>query len=67
VNPLQRVARASSNRVRAEATWRGVIRSAHADGYSLREIAKHAGVSHVRVLQIVQEEWSIVDSADPTI
>jgi hypothetical protein len=55
VTKLQKVARASSNRVRAEGAWKAAIRSARADGYSLREIALHAGVSHVRVLQVVQE------------
>ncbi len=56
MSPLQKVARASTNRVRAEASWKAAIRSARADGYSLREIAQHAGVSHVRVLQVVQAD-----------
>jgi hypothetical protein len=55
VTPLQKVARASSNRVRAEASWKAAIRSARADGHSLREIAQAAGVSHVRVLQITDD------------
>lgn len=39
---------------RADAAWYEAIRQAHADGSSLRVIADHAGVSHVRVLQIVR-------------
>lgn len=52
--PLTRVRRATARRRRAGAEWSESIRAAHSEGASLREIAKEAGVSHVRVLQIVR-------------
>jgi hypothetical protein len=56
MTPLQKVARASGNRTRAEATWRAAIITARDEGESLRAIAGHAGVSHVRILQILRED-----------
>lgn len=52
---LARVKRATKRRAESDRAWRDAIREAHAEGESLREIAKAAGVSHVRVLQIVRE------------
>lgn len=51
---LARVKRATKRRATAEEEWRVAIREAHAEGVSLRAIAQAAGVSHVRVLQIVR-------------
>lgn len=53
---LTRVKRATKRRAAAEEEWRVAIREAHAEGASLRAIAEAAGVSHVRVLQIVRGE-----------
>jgi DNA-directed RNA polymerase specialized sigma24 family protein len=39
-----------------ESEFRAVVVMAHDTGHSLREIARAAGVSHVRVLQIIREE-----------
>jgi hypothetical protein len=55
VNALTRVRRATKRRAEAEREWRNAVRSAHAEGVSLRAIAAAAAVSHVRVLQITQE------------
>ena len=52
----QKLARAAANRVRAEERWKQAIRDARAEGLSLREVAHHAGVSHVRVLQVLREQ-----------
>jgi transposase-like protein len=52
--PLTRVRRATARRSRSEQEWRQAIREAQEAGESLRAIAKEAGVSHVRVLQILR-------------
>ena len=54
-NPLTSVQRATVRRSEANASWRAAIRQAHAEGASLRQIAAAAGVSHVRILQIVRQ------------
>ena len=51
---LARVRRATKKRATAEQEWRDAIRSA-VEANSLRTIGKAAGVSHVRVLQIVRD------------
>jgi cell division protein FtsL len=51
---LLRVRRATARRSRVDDEWRQAIREAHAAGESLRAIAREAGVSHVRVLQVVR-------------
>jgi transposase-like protein len=57
-DPLTTVKRATARRAESEASWRAVIRQAHAEGASLRQIAAAAGVSHVRILQIVKRRSS---------
>jgi hypothetical protein len=54
-DPLTAVKRATARRCEANASWRAAIRQAHAEGASLRQIAAAAGVSHVRILQIVKQ------------
>jgi transposase-like protein len=54
-DPLSAVKRATARRSEANASWREAIREAHAEGSSLRQIAAAAGVSHVRILQIVRQ------------
>jgi transposase-like protein len=54
MNPLTRVRRATARRSRSEAEWHDAIRAAVASGESLRVVAEAAGISHVRVLQIVR-------------
>jgi hypothetical protein len=54
-NPLTSVKRATARRSEANASWRAAIREAHSEGASLRQIAAAAGVSHVRILQIVRQ------------
>lgn len=54
-DPLTPVKRATTRRAESEEAWRAAIRQARADGASLRQIASAAGVSHVRVLQIVRQ------------
>jgi hypothetical protein len=54
-DPLTSVKRATTRRSEANAAWRAAIREAHAEGSSLRQIAAAAGVSHVRILQIVRQ------------
>jgi len=56
MDTLSRVRRASTRRERSETEWRESIRDAVRDGASLRAVAKAAGVSHVRVLQITREK-----------
>jgi transposase len=52
---LQRIA----DRIKADTLERNrLIVEAHRDGASLREIAQHAGVSHVAVLKIVRKAES---------
>ena len=53
-DPLTAVKRATARRSEANASWRAAILEAHAEGASLRRIAAAAGVSHVRILQIVR-------------
>lgn len=50
---LARVRRATKRREQAEREWREAIRTA-AEQNSLRTVGEAAGVTHVRVLQIVQ-------------
>jgi transposase-like protein len=57
-DPLITVKRATARRAESEASWRAAIRQAHAEGSSLRQIAAAAGVSHVRILQIVKQRSS---------
>jgi transposase len=52
IRALQRAARLRRDSDRA---WREAIVSAHRAGMSYREIAKHAGISHSRVQQIVND------------
>ena len=54
-DPLTTVQRARARRAESEASWRASIRQARAEGASLRQIAAAAGVSHVRILQIVRQ------------
>jgi hypothetical protein len=54
-DPLTMVQRATARRAESEASWRAAIRQARAEGASLRQIAAAAGVSHVRILQIVRQ------------
>ena len=53
-DPLTRVRRATARRDAAETEWRDAIRAAAEDN-SLRAVGEAAGVSHVRVLQIVRK------------
>ena len=46
--------RLTRKRVASEQEWRAAIRTAHAEGMSLRAIAECVGVAHTRVLQIVR-------------
>jgi len=56
-NPkLRAVRRAAQRRVSVEEAFRQAVLEAHASGESLRAIAEAAGLSHVRVLQIVRGE-----------
>jgi hypothetical protein len=57
-DPLKAVKRATARRSEANVSWRAAIREAHAEGLSLRQIAAAAGVSHVRILQIVKQRSS---------
>jgi hypothetical protein len=52
---LARVKRATRKRAESDEAWRVAIREAVSSGESLRDVGKAAGVSHVRVLQIVRE------------
>jgi transposase-like protein len=54
LDPLTRVRRATARRSRSEAEWREAIRTAVASGRTVRAVGEAAGVSHVRVLQIVR-------------
>jgi hypothetical protein len=53
---LRRVARAAKARERADGEFRAAIREARAEGVTVRRIGEAAGVSHVRVIQILKEE-----------
>jgi transposase-like protein len=53
---LDRVRRAAARRARSERDWQDAIREAVAAGGSLRQVAKAAGVSHVRVLQLARRD-----------
>jgi hypothetical protein len=55
MGPVARVARATKQRAQAERSWRDAIRAARDEGVSLRAIASAAGISHVRVIQILRE------------
>lgn len=54
INSLTRVRRAASRRVSVMDDYRAALKAAEADGHSLREIAKAAGVSHVAVLKMLR-------------
>lgn len=51
---LQRVRRVTAQRTRVDEEWREAIIRAVAEGETLRTVAEAAGVSHVRVHQIVR-------------
>jgi hypothetical protein len=51
---LTSVRRAARARVTAEQRFRESVLAAHGSGETLRAIAEAAGLSHVRVLQIVR-------------
>lgn len=51
---LTKLRRLKGRRSRVDSEWRTAILEAHAAGLSLRRIGEAAGVSHVRVLQIVR-------------
>jgi DNA-directed RNA polymerase specialized sigma24 family protein len=53
---LYRANRAAWERVAAEAEWRRAIVLAREAGHSLRQIADAAGVSHVRVHQLLRQQ-----------
>lgn len=46
--------RATKRRASSEEAWRSAIRDARAEGQTFRAIADAAGVSHVRVQQILR-------------
>lgn len=46
--------RLTRKRAESEEAWRVAIRTAHAEGMSLRAIAECVQVAHTRVLQIVR-------------
>ena len=52
-NTLARVKRAAENRRRMDVQWRNAIKQAVDAGCSLREVGRAAGVTHVRVLHII--------------
>jgi hypothetical protein len=54
-DPLAAVKRARTRRAESEEAWRAAIRQARTEGASLRQIAVAAGVSHVRILQILKQ------------
>jgi hypothetical protein len=53
---LVKVKRATTRKRNAESAWRNAIQEAVSEGESLRSIGEAAGVTHVRVLQIVRSE-----------
>lgn len=53
---LALVTHRAKRRHAAEADFREAVREAVAEGYSLRDVGKAAGISHVRVLQITRTE-----------
>lgn len=55
MSDLSRVKRATRNRAKSEEAWRVAVREAVAAGQSLRAVGNAAGISHVRVLQIIRE------------
>jgi hypothetical protein len=52
---LRRVKRAATARARARGEFNAAIVAAHEEGESLAAIGRVAGVTYIRVLQIVQE------------
>ena len=54
MKPLTRVRRARRNRETAASEFRAAVLQAHEAGESLRAIAEAAGVSHVRVHQLLR-------------
>lgn len=59
MGPLVSVARSTKRRAEAERGWRDAIRAARDEGVPLRAIADAAGVSHVRVIQILRESSTV--------
>jgi transposase-like protein len=53
---IQKVKRATASRTRSEQAWKDALREARDEGVPLRTIAEAAGISHVRVLQILRGE-----------
>lgn len=53
-DPLAAVKRLTVRRGKLNTEWQDAIREAHRNGQSLRTIAEAAGVSHMRVQQIVR-------------
>jgi transposase-like protein len=51
---IDQLRRLTGRRTRVGDEWQAKIRECHAAGIPLRQIGKAAGVSHVRVLQIVR-------------
>ena len=56
MTPLSKVRHAATAHKRAGTQRDLLIREAHAAGCSLRQIGEAAGLSHVRVLQIIRGE-----------
>lgn len=52
---LRAVSRATAKREKVEREWKEAITNAVLEDHSLREVAAVAGVTHVRVYQIVNE------------
>lgn len=52
---LRRVERCKENLERARELWRQSILDAVASGETYKDVARHAGISHQRVGQIVAE------------
>jgi len=55
MNTLKKVEHAARRRVQIEQDFRARVIEAHRAGESLRAIAKAAGLTHPRILQIVRE------------
>jgi transposase len=51
----EKLRQAARERDRSDIAWKRAILAAHRDGMSYREIAVHAGISHSRVQQIVND------------
>ena len=60
------VKQAARKRRLAEQEWRATITRAVAEGHTLRQVARAAGVSHVRVLQISRDPGIRPAASHPT-